>query len=110
MKNLLLGLNDKWYCVFDASADAIKVHATDEALEIFSFLSDFLVFLDAEVSNFSDEGWVSEVSSSIALFCESVVSWSFLKEEDSVTRRWFDLRLEVFDSWLEEGRRKLHWC
>ena len=64
-QNLLLGLKDEWYSALDASADTIKVDVTNEALEIFSFLSDFLVFLDAEVSNFSDESWVSEVFSSL---------------------------------------------
>ena len=102
LKNLLLGLKDEWYCALDANADAIKVDVTNKALEIFSFLLDFLVFLGSEVSTYSDESWVSEVSSSLVLFWEDLVSWSFFKEEDSFTRRDFDLRLEVFHSRLKE--------
>ena len=44
----------------DSRADATKYDSTDKALELFSFLSDLLALLDGEVSNFSDEGWVSE--------------------------------------------------
>ena len=106
MLNLLLGLKDEWQCALDASVDATKADVTNGSLELFSFCLDFLPFPDAKVLKFSDEGWVSEVSSSLVIFCEDLPSSSFLKEEDSVTRRCFDFRLEIFDSRLDEEDKK----
>ena len=80
-----------------ASVDSIKYDVTNEVVELFSFCLDFIVFTDAGVSNFSNEELFSEVSSSLVLFFEDLVSWYFLKEEDSITRREFDFRLEIFD-------------
>ena len=70
-----------------ASVDAIKYDVTNEVVELFSFCLDFIVFTDAGVSNFSNEELFSEVSSSLVLFFEDSVSWYFLKQDDSVTRR-----------------------
>ena len=81
----------------DTNADATKADVTNEALELFSFCLCFLAFPDAEVLKFSDEFWVSEVSSSLFIFCEDSSSWHLLKEEDSIIKRDFDLRLEVED-------------
>ena len=66
--NLLLGLKDEWECALDARTDATKVDATNEAPVLVSFCLDLLVFPDAEVSTFSNEGWVSEVLSSLVPF------------------------------------------
>ena len=66
-QNLLLGLKDERECALDASVDETKYYSTNEVLGIFSFLSDFITFLDAEVSNVSDEGWVSEAYFSLVI-------------------------------------------
>ena len=96
--NLLLGLKDELECALDASSDATKADAINESLDLFSFYLDFLAFTDAEVSKFSDEGWVSEVYSSSVTFCGCLSSWCFLKEyflkeENAFIRRYFDFRL-----------------
>ena len=102
-----MGIKDEWECALDASEDTIKSHTTNESLVLFSFLSDFIALAHTEVSTFSDEGWVSEVSSSLFTLyqCSSsrhFLKGCFLKEEDSGIRRDFGFRLEVFDYWLEE--------
>ena len=86
-QNLLLSLKDEWGCALDTSTDVTKADVTNEALELFYFWLEFLSFPDAEVSNFFDDGWVSGedsecdlVFSSLVLFFEDLVSWSFLKE------------------------------
>ena len=89
LRSIFLGLKDEWECSLDTNADATKSDGTNEALELFSFCLCFLAFPDAHVSNFSDEGQVSEVSSSLVLFYEDLASWSFLKEEDLSIRRDF---------------------
>ena len=72
--NLLFGLKDEWKCALDASADVTKADSTNEALVLFSFFLCLLVFLDDEVSTNSDEGWVSEVLSSLVPFGECLSS------------------------------------
>ena len=65
----------------DASADATKSDATNDALD----------FRDAEVSSFSDKG-LDAFLDSLALFVEDLASWYFLKKEDVATRRYFEIR------------------
>ena len=63
LQKILLGTKDERECALDASLDGTKADWADEAFELFSFFSCVFVFLDAEVSKFSDEGWVSKEDS-----------------------------------------------
>ena len=110
LQNLLFGLKDEWEFSLDDSVDATKNDETNESLKLFYFCLGFLAFSDAEVSSFFYEGReVSEEdsecglsSSSLFLFLEDLALWCFFKEEDKATRSYFEFRLEVFESRLEE--------